>query len=85
MTNPTDTLGCEAMTTIALRPAAQPSSDAIREHLEGVARRSCTDEQFNAFKWIIDATFESLDLLHATQQATSEPVPHPLAATQKGN
>jgi hypothetical protein len=56
------------------RIAPQPSSDAIREHLEGVARRSCTDEQFNAFKWIIDATFESLDLLHATQQATPEPL-----------
>ena len=52
------------------RPAAQPSSDAIREHLEGVARRSCTDEQFKAFEWVIDTAFDSLDLLPAPQQAT---------------
>ena len=53
------------------RPAAAPA--AIREHLEGVARRSCTDEQFTAFKWIIDTTFESLDLLAAAQAKGGQP------------
>ena len=52
------------------RPTAQPTPDAIREHLECIARRACTDEQFKAFEWVIDTTFESLDLLPAPQQAT---------------
>ena len=64
--------------TTELTKAAQPTPDAIREHLEGVARRTTTDEQFNAFKWIIDTTFESLDLLPTSQQATPEPVGEPV-------
>lgn len=59
----------------------QATPDAIREHLEGIANRASTGAQFNAFKWIIDTAFESLDLLPA-QQATPEPCKHVLYKTE---